>query len=145
MIARLTPEQVANGWKDVKHALEVSLPMEEGDSPAKYNNILTALLSGEMQAWASWRSDPDGNPRITGLIVSRILRDDITDTRNILVYAIYSIDTTRDEWIGGMQAFFDYAQSNGCSRVIGYTKVESMLKHAKDWGADISAFISYKL
>jgi hypothetical protein len=145
VIALLSPEQVSNGWRDVEYALKASIPVEKGDSPSKFNNILTLLLTNEMQAWASWRPGPEGTPQITGLIVSRILRDDIADSNNVLVYSVYSLDTTRDEWITGMQTFFDYYESKNCTRVVGYTKVESIMKHAKDWGADVSAFISYTL
>jgi hypothetical protein len=144
MLARLEGDQVSRGWKDVKVALESSVPIMPGESQAKYNNILTALLDGTMQCWVSWDYVEDG-VKISLLVITQLLTDPFAETKSCLIYCVYSTGTPRKEWVESMESFFKWCRAQGCTKVLGYSNVPSILKHAYEWGCDVRGFVTYTL
>ena len=146
MLTRLIPEQISKFWDIIKYAIENSLPPIVNESPDKMNNILTSLLSDKSQCWVS--STLEGNNRkFEGVVITRVLYDDASDTKNLLIYCLYGYElVNNDSWLKGLITLTKYAKSVGCSQIVGYTDIDYVVKLAKELGSESSYhFISFDI
>ncbi len=133
MLVKLLPDQVSNNWDTIGYAIESSLPPIAGESDEKMNNILMALLDGRMECWVSLNSDD----RISAVTSTRIMEDDVTRTRSLLLYSIFTFDwADEDTWIEGLETLVKYARGKNCTRITGYTEFDSMIKRAREMGGE---------
>ena len=146
MITKLTPEQVSSFWDVIKYAIEESLPPTVDDHPDKMNRILTSLLCSQMDCWASYEVNED-NRKFDGLMVTKILYDNSSDTKSLLIYCIYSYESaSRKSWEAGTRSILKYAKYNKCSKIIAYTEVPSIIDWAKRVGAEATyTFLSFNV
>lgn len=146
MLTLLTLDQVSTHWDIIKYGLEQSLPPIVADHPDKMNRVLTSLLSSKAQCWASYVKK-DKMRRFEGIVVTRILLDDVSNTKNLLIYAIYGYDLVDNEsWLNGLKALAEYADNNSCAQIVAYTNLEHVIELAKHLGADTSfTFLSWNV
>lgn len=121
MITLLLPEDVSRHWDIIKFAIEESLPPTVSDHPDKMNNILAGLLSGKAQCWIS--HSMNGQIRVfDGVVVTKILYDDVSNTKSLLIYCLYGYNKVpKESWLQGLQALAKWAISKGCSSIVGYS------------------------
>jgi len=146
MLTKLMPDQISNFWDIIKYAIEESLPPTVDESSNKMNNILSALLCGKAQCWASYDKIEDGN-KFEGLVVTRITYDDVSDTKNLLIYCLYGYETvSKSNWLSGFKSLVKFAIGQGCNQIIGYSDVSLILKLVKHLGGETKyTFISLPL
>lgn len=146
MLTKLLPNQISNFWLIIKYAVEQSLPPTVGDHPDKMNRILSGMLSGKLDVWASYRHEEEVT-KFDGIVVTQLLYDDASNTKSLLIYAIYAYeDTLPSTWTEGFEILFKYAKSKGCYRCVAYSSVPYVVEQAKKLGADTSfTFISFPL
>jgi len=136
MLVKLLPDQISKFWDVIRYAIEESLPPVAGEGPDKMNKILMSLLSGKSQCWASYVREEE-QPRFEGLVVTKILYDDVSDTKNLLIYCLYGYDrVNRTTWKNGLKTLVKYAIGKNCHRIIGYTDVPFILETVKRLGGD---------
>lgn len=132
MLTKLTYEQVSQFWDIIKYAVENSLPPIVGEHPDKMSRILSAALCGRLEVWALHK-----DRRFEGIMVTKFIYDDASDTKNLLIYCVYGYrPVTGREWLEAAKVLFKYAKSKGCIQVIGYTNVQHIIKLAKTVGGD---------
>lgn len=143
MLTQLTPEQVSKFWSIIKYAVEQSLPPIVGEHPDKMNRLLSAILSGRLEVWASYTRSEEA-VKFEAILVTQILYDDASNTKNLLLYCVYGYTViTSSSWLEGFKAVSKYAKSLGCSKIIAYTANENVVELAKKFNADTSfTFIS---
>lgn len=146
MITKLLPDQISNFWPIIKYAIEESLPPVVGEHPDKMNRLLSAMLSGKLDVWASYRHEEDAT-KLDGIGVTQILYDDASGTRSMLIYAVYAYEKTLPStWIESFESISKYARSKGCNRFIAYSSVPYIVEQAKLFGGDTSfTFISFPI
>jgi len=146
MILRLLPEQVSKFWDVIKYAVEESLPPIVGDHPDKINRILSSALSGKIEVWASYTKN-EGALTLGGIALTKMLYDDASDTRNLLIYCIYGYgDISNDIWIKGFETLAKYAKSRKCLQMIAYSNLPNIISLAKRLGGETDyTFISFDL
>jgi len=133
MILRLLPEQISVQWDMIKPAIEKSL--ESACEDPDMNDILTGLIEGSSQCWVSSRKATNGGNIIEGIIITMITGDLFGEGRNLLIYSLFGYDmSTREAWRGGARALATFAKSKGCSRIVAYTSVSSLIKLAEGLG-----------
>jgi hypothetical protein len=132
------PDQVASQWDVLKFAIENSLPPIVGGRLDRMNNILNSLLVESMHAWVSCTIHGNGaDPSIEGVVVTTFTEDGCSGTRNLLIYCLYAFNRTfLESWQDGISTLLKYAQSKGCSRIIGYTDVEAVVKRVEALGGE---------
>lgn len=136
MLTQLIPDQISNFWDIIKFAVEESLPPIAGDSPDKMNKILAALLIGKAQCWASYIKGEEFN-KFEGIVITKILFDDISDTKSLLIYCLYGYENVdKRSWLSGLKALTKYAMSQGCIQIVGYSNVSLILKVVKSLGGE---------
>ena len=127
MLTQLLPDQISKFWDVIKFAIEESLPPMVSEHPERMNNVLAALLSGKAECWASHRNTREGKV-FEGVVVTKFLVDDITTTKNLLIYSVYGYsDTNAETWRQGFAALAKYAISKGCYAIVGYTDVPNVI------------------
>jgi len=128
MLTKLMPDQISNFWDIIKYAIEESLPPIVGESPDKMNKILAALLCGKAQCWTSY-DKTEGENKFEGIVVTRVTYDDVSDTKNLLIYCLYGYETVnKSNWLSGFKTLVKFAIGQGCSQIVGYSDVPLILK-----------------
>lgn len=146
MLTKLLPDQISRFWDVIKYAIGESLPPIAGESPDKINRILMSLLSSKAQCWASYTVIEEQR-KFEGIVVTRIVYDDMSDTRSLLIYCLYGYEKVeRGSWLSGFKTLTKYAISRGCERIVGYTDLPSIVKIAERFGGEARyAFVSVPL
>ena len=144
MLTRLLPDQISKFWDVIKYAIEQSLPPIVGEHPDKMNRILSAALSGRVDVWASYEK-LENSIRFEGIAVTKMIYDDASDTKNLLVYCMYGYDKIDDNsWVRDLEAVARYAASKNCAQIIGYTDVPYIVELAKELGAEkVQTFVAF--
>lgn len=133
MLLLLMPEQIPPYWEDIKEGIERTLPP---GVPGRSQRILTGLLDGRMQAWTSYRRE-DNKTTVDGVVLTRIVEDDIDGTRDLLIYCLWAIDKThKGTWTEGFKALTDFAKGKGCNRAVGYSDVPMLIELVKLSGGE---------
>ena len=136
MLTKLLPDQISKFWDIIKYAIEESLPPIVGESPDKMNKILTALLIGKAHCWASYTKGEKENI-FEGIVITKILYDDLSDTKNFLIYCLYGYeDVNRESWLRGFKSLVKFAISQGCSQIIGYSNIPLILRMVDKLGGE---------
>jgi hypothetical protein len=127
MLTRLEPTQIAAHWPTLKFGIENSLPpvaMEAGD---KINKIYLSLLMGESDCWIQHKI-VEGATKILGMAVTRIMTDDNSGTKNLLIYCLYNYRPMEDEdWGENFYIIKKYGKAKGCHRLIAYSNEKRLI------------------
>jgi hypothetical protein len=134
MIVKLLPDQVAKHWKPIRRAIEESLPPVSEGAENRMEKILEALMIGEMQCWISHNSEG----RVDNILTTSVTHDKISDTKSLMIFSIFGFDTDIKSWGEGLTTLVRFARGKGCSRIIGYTKIDSVAKFVERIGGDAS-------
>jgi len=143
MLTQLIPDQVSKFWDVIKYGIEESLPPIVSEHPDRMNRILSSLLCYKIQCWVSYtRSD---TTKFEGLVLTRVLYDDATDTRNLLIYCLYGYNETNAQtWTDGLLSLAKYAQSKRCNRIIAYSDVPYIVSLVEKLGGEAKyTFLSF--
>lgn len=144
MLNRLLPDQISKFWDIIRYAVEQSLPPAIRDGSGKMNRILAAALSDKVDVWASY-SKNDDSVKFNGIVLTKILYDDISDTKNLLIYCLFgygALDSS--SWLSGLRTLTKYARSKDCSCITAYTVLPNIIEISKRLGADTNyTFISF--
>lgn len=144
MLTKLLPEQISKFWDIISYAVENSLPPTVGEHPDKMNRILSSCLSGRIEVWASYNRHEDVI-KFEGIVLTRILVDDASYTRSLLIYCLYGYEeVNKESWSRGLKALLKYARSKECSKISAYTNSKYLVKLAENLGASSSyTYISF--
>jgi len=146
MLTKLLPDQISKFWPIVKYGIEQSLPPVVGDHPDKMSRILSGALSGKIDVWASYNRTGD-NAKFDGIMLTQILYDDPSGTKNLLIYCLYGYEKVdKQSWIDGFKSILSYASSKGCMQIVGYTDVPILIDLVKQFGGEAKyTFISFDI
>ena len=144
MLTQLLPDQISNFWDIIKYAIEQSLPPIAGDHPDRMNRILSSMLSGKTQCWASYTRGEE-ETKFEGIALTQVLYDDASNTRNLLIYCIYGYNPVDSgSWLKALTSLVKYSKSQGCTQIVSYTDVPHLIKLAKKLGGETKyTFISF--
>jgi hypothetical protein len=141
MITQLLPDQIATLWNYIKFAFEESIPPSADKKAYDSNNVLTALLSGKAQCWVVYEKTTNGR-KFEGVVITEVIRDNIMETRNLLIYSIYGSNISNRSWREGLVALAKWGIRKGCKAIVGYTDNKLIVDKVLQFGGDISTFIS---
>lgn len=89
------------------------------------SRILEQLLKGEMRMWLiaqTYEAELNKN-KLYGHVVTQPVHDWATDTKNLLIFSLYSWELIPDDILrDGANILKEYAKGLGCKKVIAYTK-----------------------
>lgn len=136
MLVKLLPEQISEFWEVLGDSIEQALPPITGNGVDRMEQLLSSLLSGILQCWASFTTI-DGQVNLNGVVVTGIVHEQFSLTRDLLIYAVYGFGSaTRKDWQEGYAALQKWAAASGCERLIGYTDVPGIIEFVKRSGGE---------
>lgn len=145
MINKLTLEQVSQFWDIVKYGLERSLPPDVVGYDKTMSWVLAAALSGKVDVWASYTKH-QGKITLNGIVVTKLVYDDTSDTKNLLIYSLYGYSQIpKESWKEALVCIAEYANSLGCLSVLAYSTNPQVIKMAEALGADINSYLSFNV
>lgn len=141
MINQLLPDQVATLWDYIKYAFEESIPPSADKRTYDSNQVLSALLSGKAQCWVLYEKIANER-RFEGVVITEIIRDNIMNTRNLLVYSMYGTNISNKSWREGLVSLAKWGVRKGCKAIVGYTDNKLLIDKVLQFGGSISTFVS---
>ena len=130
MLKLLTPDQVAIYWTDISSTIRSSVVPLAVATDETLNLVLEAILREEMQVWAIFEGEG-----VKGIAVTYINVDVGTQTRNIVVYSLCGYSLIEEKtWRESLEGLREFARSNGCIGIVGYTKVPRIIEVVKMLG-----------
>jgi hypothetical protein len=138
MLNKLLPKQVSAYWDSIKHGIEQSCPSDIMLSPESLNKYLIALMSGQLQCWMLTERTDEGI-KYFGNCISKIVTDDITGNKVLLLTSLYLYETASDElWLGAFNSLKDFGLANGCKKITAYTKNPRVLQRSEQFKFDVA-------
>lgn len=136
MLLLLLPTQVSTYWALIQQAVEVSVPPGTlSEDNEKY--LLEKLFTGDCQAWII-----PGNLKgdvVKALMVTTVFEDDLTHTKDLLVFALQSFRLISEEdWIEVAGDLDKVAKSWKCDRIVTYSKIGRVIDIMEKAGYDSS-------
>jgi hypothetical protein len=141
MITQLLPDQIATLWDYIKFAFEESIPPSVDRKAYDSNQVLSALLSGKAQCWIVYNK-VNNVRKFEGVVITEVIRDNIIDARNLLIYSIYGDNISNHSWREGLVALAKWGIRSGCRSIVGYTDNKLIVNKVLQFGGGISTFIS---
>lgn len=145
MLTKLTSEQIARRWDDIKAHLERGLVPYVAVTPTGMTFIFEALLRDSMQAWVLSQTEGD-QLVIYAMATTSVIVDPASQTRNLVIYSLSGYqDIPRklyEEGIGGLKTF---ARERDCASIIAYTSVPAVERIAMALGAERAAIMRWEI
>ena len=143
MLLQIMPEQVIQFKSVIEDAVNSAIPKIPGESRSKMNNIIKLLLLGEMIGWIVYRKLDGGSKESIGFMITKIMYDDITETKSVLIYCLHTYSNATDkEWEEGFNALLKYGVKHGCVRISGYVSLDYLIDKVEYFGGTVEQFIS---
>ena len=124
MLKLLTPDQVAIYWTDISSTIRASIaPLAEA-TDEMLNLVLEAILREEMQVWAILEGEG-----VKGIAITYINKDVGTQAKNLVVYSLCGYSLIEEKtWRESLDNLKEFARSNDCTGIVGYTKVPRIIE-----------------
>ena len=146
MISKLTCDQVAEIWPVIKDGLQNDLELPIfGRHKYRETNILESLLSGSMEAWASYEKDEEEESIILYTIsLTSIYADPCTKNRTFHIFSVlWYRDPPKEYLLESKRALTEYAESKNCHTMSSATNRTELVEMASKMGVDTSFTLLY--
>ena len=138
MLIQLIPNQISDLWGQLKPMMEASLPPTEKPSDELMNNLLESAIKGTLKLWAIKGDDS----KIYGIVSTTFIDEVMTGTRTLLIYTLFGFTLVSEEiWKASYATLRQYAKSNKCQGIIGYTDNNRVEVIAKALGARVTKVV----
>lgn len=142
ILTRLLPDQIMRFWDGIKECIACALPPLVDESIDIMLQIQAELLLGNLECWIVTERAQSGI--IYGVVTTRIVYDEISKQKNLLIYTAATVDDHPQEvWQESLDIMRRYAKSKQCFRIIAYSNNFKMLSIAQHIGADVSWRVIY--
>ena len=139
MIIRLSTLQISDHWGAIKDMLDRAVSDIPGQLANTDNNVLRSLLTGESVCWIGYKKVAEKQNDIVCMLITRIIFDDITGIRSLLIYCLAGWDILDfDFYKEGMNTLKKYQKESGCHRIAFYSDEPRILQIAERLGFDTS-------
>jgi hypothetical protein len=136
MLLKLLPIQIERYWPLVRQAVDGSLPPGT-IAPEREHFLLQSILQDILQVWAIVGDSTGG--KVKALLLTTVYTDDITQTKDLLVYATYSFIPVPDEiWKKVEEDLQEVARSSKCDRIVAYSDEPRVIELMTRFGYDSS-------
>ena len=135
-LLKFSPTQIMENWPYIKECIALSLPPYVLDCQDAMIRIQEQLLVEYLECWACVNDELES---LFGIVTTKIAVDDLTLTRNLLIFTITMTEEHEDNvWLEGYEYLSKYAKARNCSSIIAYTNQESVIMLARNLGGDTS-------
>ena len=149
MILRIDTAQVVDYWPILQLTATEALPPYVVADENVINNIMSALLRGQMQGWVVVEREEGRPVRLIAAVITEICVDEIAGARNLMVYALYGAapeGVSLKHWFDIKNSLAKYAACNGCKKLVAYSNSDAAIKVVKKMGGQVEyRFLSLDL
>jgi hypothetical protein len=143
MLLKMLPTQVSRYWEVILEGIKGGLPPDTFSSIAEENRLLKAITDGSMDVWLV--VDTAAAKKVRALVVTTVVSDEVTRTRDLLLYCTFAFVPVRDEvWLEIDKDLVKVAHTNKCDRMVAYTKEDRVIKLMQACGYDTEYRFAYK-
>ena len=133
-VKRIKPGDVIKLWDRIKEAIKISHPPTMDDSEEACDDVLSNLVQGKMQLWAMFEK-VENEMKPKAIAVTEITGEPGYKYKTLLIYALVSAGNVSDiEWGIGYNVIREFAKSNGCKKIIGYTNLQRIVDIVQKMG-----------
>lgn len=135
MLVKLLPNQVADNWEFISHAIEGALPPFAPEAGDRMSKVLVALMSERMECWCSVNTEGV----IDNVVTTTVSMDDCSGMKNLVIYSVYGVGETsmnKRSWLEAYKTLSDYARGRKCNRIVAYTDSPSIIKLVEKLGGE---------
>jgi len=133
MLVKLLPEQIPRVWSDIRLSVVEAYPPFIVLTEDALSNILKSLLIGAMDCWVIVTEEK----KAIGIILTSFNEDFCSGSRSLNVYSMWSSGgLTKKIWLDGWNTLTKYAKGKGCSLMVGYTNVPSIINLFRKMGGE---------
>lgn len=123
MLVKMNSDSMFRVWQDIRPRILEAYPPFAKPSEASLTSILRSIISENMDCWIILNKDK----KVIGLLTTTIQEDMCSGTKSLLIYTLQSDGgLTKDIWFDGLETIKKFARSKGCTKITGYTNVESI-------------------
>ena len=114
-----------------------SMPPADFGSPNRMLNILTSLMSSNMQCWFVMSSPEITGENIVAIVTTVVQGGGPTEIKNLEVYTLYARrELTKSLLVDAYGTLKKYAKSRDCYRIIAYSDVDRIINIAEELGGE---------
>jgi len=129
----LSSEQVNVIWPQLEPAIKASLPPTEvSDDPGAMNNVLAAVMKGELQVWIATKRG-EGTCYVYGGVVTKMTSPAISAVKSLWIYSLFINELPPAPLVGTIiETLREFARQNGCKTIFAITNnlvIEKLVKH----------------
>jgi hypothetical protein len=132
MLTKLSPDKLSESWPMVYRAIKSSSVALAEMTEDRINNVVRSLMIGDATCWIH----EQGNT-ITTIVVTTLLEEPISKTRNLLIYCAHIfLKLKSEQYIEMSIDLGNYAKSLKCTKVIAYCSNDKLTEILKKSGAN---------
>lgn len=140
MLVKLTAEQISTFWDIIKFAIIESHPQTTPMGLEELNIIFEELLCDAADCWVS--CNKENRSKIEGIIITKVIYDNLTRNKNLLIYSIYMDEgVDRMSWPEGAATLGKWAVKNGCRNIVGFTDNPQIVTITEKFGGSSLTFV----
>jgi hypothetical protein len=131
MIIKLIPNQIPLFWDAIKLGATQADEVDSKNLQPYLNELLHALLSDKAQCFASL----DDNRVLTGVLITRIGIDKVTEDKFLFLQSIYVWKLLADQvWRDAYDLFSSFAVKEGCKYLSFNSRQRALWDRAEKFG-----------
>lgn len=147
MLAQFAGHEISEHWEWLKPQIEEMIPHVDGMRLDYSNVVLTKLLSGEMQCWASYIYDDKQEQTDIGMVILTMMTTEmVTGVKDILIYGLnLTRGVGKREWNESVQGLARWAKASGCRNLTAYTKNKKLLAIGRMYKGEVNNYVVVNL
>ena len=148
MLLRMSPADATKYWTVIQNKIRPSLPPIVDEMEVMLGNLLLAIQREDMTVWLIYE-EIEGQKVSKGLYFTTVVYDAITNTKNILAYALVNLTDAKIQdatWKNLLDTISKFGAQYGCSKIVAYSRNPYGIELAKRHGCDTSwTLVSYDI
>lgn len=126
----LSAQQVNLMWPQLKPAIKASLPpTDKTDEAGAMNNVLVAVMKGELQVWIATKRDGESIQPYGGIVTSIVNGAIDAGIRHLWIYAVFLHDAPPRDLVGVIvETLRAFAKLNGCKDIFAITDNKDIMR-----------------
>lgn len=129
MIIKLSNEQIALFWDEIKYAIIHSNPIPRDLGEYCTNKVLENLLTNKFQCWLVYTLDEEGKKQIHAISLTSIVTCNLFNYNVLVIDTLYGLRPFTDELaIDSINGLKEFAKLNNCYKLQAETMNERIIE-----------------
>jgi hypothetical protein len=141
MAIQLLPNQISLVWDSIKYIAKNVDRISDADAPGYFRTLLISLLNSQAQCFVRL----DDQRQLIRVCITKIIQDDMTKERTLLIMHLYSFKRTDDShWLSDISDIRKFARNSKCTKMVAYSNNSRVFEIVESLGF-VERFRSFSL